>query len=259
MIVIDDNNIVQKNGADIKCVKKAKHPDKKKQKKHGVFDTESQQKAAISVPAQHLQHFKNSLHIKQQRVKKTKTWQNHDKIPRIGQLISNFRNSNFPLTCKSFGLSERSINPKTDTCIYTSCLWTMIDRTGPLESSILSFSLRLGLWPWESGTTEIDAKRGQKPQLLISLRFGLWPSESDTSEIDAKRGQNPQLLISLRFGLWPWESGMTEIDAKRGQKPQLLISLRFGLWPWESGMTEIDAKRGQKPQLLISLRFGLWP
>ena len=31
--------------------------------------------------------------------------------------------------------------------------------------------------------TEIDAKRGQKPQLLISLRFGLWPSESDTSEI----------------------------------------------------------------------------
>ena len=53
--------------------------------------------------------------------------------------------------------------------ICTSCLWTMIDRKGPSESSLLCCCVT--------------------PQLLLSLRLGLWPSESGMSEIVAKQGQ----------------------------------------------------------------------
>ena len=150
----------------------------------------------------------------------------------------------------------------------------------------LLFSLRLGFWPSESGTSEIVAKWGQHHSccshytwvcdlrslaerdsgkagakttavILITLgfvTFGVWQSE-----IVAKRGQKPQLLFSLRLGFWPSESGTREIVAKRGQKPQPLFSLHLGLWPSESGTSEIVAKRGQKPQLLFSLHLGLWP
>ena len=60
--------------------------------------------------------------------------------------------------------------PLTPTQKGTSFLWTMIDRTGLLESSLLCCCVT--------------------PQLLFSLRLGWWPSESGTSEIVAKRGQN---------------------------------------------------------------------
>ena len=51
---------------------------------------------------------------------------------------------------------------------FGSCLWTMIDRTGHHRAVYICYCVT--------------------PQLLLSLRLGLWPSESSTSEIVAKRG-----------------------------------------------------------------------
>ena len=69
--------------------------------------------------------------------------------------------------------------------IHTSCLWTMIDRTGPSDSHLrtiylcccvaprLLWSLRLGLWPLESGTSKIVAKRGGSTTAVVIITLGL--------------------------------------------------------------------------------------
>ena len=87
----------------------------------------------------------------------------HDEYLSFGQLIPQFRKSDFfPLTCHYILALVRG--PSTPRQIR-SCLWTIIDRTGPLESSLLCCCVT--------------------PQLLFSLRIGLWLSESATSEIMA--------------------------------------------------------------------------
>ena len=78
----------------------------------------------------------------------------HDENLSLGQLIPQFRKSDFPLICQSIrcGPGESPLSPQTD----THQLFVDHDCVTPQ----LLLSLRLGLWPSQSGTSEIVAKRG---------------------------------------------------------------------------------------------------
>ena len=97
--------------------------------------------------------------------------------------------------------------------IRSSCLWTMIDRTGPSESIYLSccvtpqllLTLCLGLWPSESGMSEIVA-RGEAENFGDSLK-----RESSKSEV-----RNPTLFYTAGY---PPKQGIFVIHTCNISKP----------------------------------------
>ena len=123
----------------------------------------------------------------------------HDENVSFGQSIPSFPKSVFfPLTCQSTcGLGERRYRPpppppKRD----THQLFMDHDWHGKPSYQRADY---LRCWP----------------QLLISLRLGLWPSESGTSEMVTKRGQKvwanfskvrcKSLLFLIMRGIYPNE------------------------------------------------------
>ena len=157
-----------------------------------------------------------------------------------------------PPTCRSTCVLVKSI--LTPNQIHTRFLWTIIDRTGQDHQRVISLcccvtrqlllSLRLGLWPSESGTSEIVAKRRQTILATFSKEIESSKVRCETPLCFTMRGYLPNERFSYRtttiLNGWLLCPTWTTIDIKHYYRKTFLKINYVKCWDHISVMTSLS-------------------